>query len=260
VFFTVGFGEVVPANDAPRFGALVEAFAGVLSTALVIGYLPSLYGAYSERERKLMTLDDGSEERITPTNLVKAWAPDADVSALIAKFESWEDWVAGVIETHTTFPMLRYFRSHHHGQNWVTALGLVSDAALHCQMIKGANNRAPYFMLRRSIRLFQELTVDDEAQVARYRQELDQAYARADGHLFVELYDQLTAHGFELAPFEEAQETMADFRREFDARMEFLIDTLHAPRGFWGHSIRSGLAPISTEQVIKDWDQASPSH
>lgn len=253
VFFTVGFGEVVPANDIPRFGALLEAFSGVLTTALVIGYLPSLYGAYSERERKLMTLDDGSEQRITPTNLVMAWAPDADVAALVAKFESWEDWVAGVIETHTTFPMLRYFRSHHSGQNWVTALGLVSDAALHCQVIKGANNRAPYFMLRRSIRLFQELTSDYEPQIGRYRRELDQTYANSDGRLFVELYDQLKAHGFDVVPFDEAREVFADLRREFDARMEFLIDTLHAPRGFWGHSIRSGVAPIASLPPMKEF-------
>lgn len=56
VYFTLGFGEVVPVEFVPRVGALVEAFAGVLTTALVIGYLPALYGAYSGRERKLMTL------------------------------------------------------------------------------------------------------------------------------------------------------------------------------------------------------------
>lgn len=41
VYFTVGFGEVVPVDEIPRFGALIEAFAGVLTTALVIGYLPA---------------------------------------------------------------------------------------------------------------------------------------------------------------------------------------------------------------------------
>lgn len=75
VSFTLGSGEVVPEAIVPRIGALVEAFAGVLSTALVIGYLPALYGAYGERERRLMTLDDGTEDRITPTSLVISRAP-----------------------------------------------------------------------------------------------------------------------------------------------------------------------------------------
>lgn len=42
VYFTLGLGEVVPAGEIPRFGSLTGAFSGVLTTALVIGYLPSL--------------------------------------------------------------------------------------------------------------------------------------------------------------------------------------------------------------------------
>ena len=179
VFFTVGFGEVVPAGNLARFGALLEAFSGVLTTALVIGYLPALYGAYSERERKLMTLDDGSEDRITPTSLVQAWSPDASAAELVAHFQPWEDWAAGILETHTSFPMLRLFRSHHPGQNWVTALGLLADAALHCEIIVGANNRAPYFLHRRIVRLFHDLT--DGVDLSAYRAELDQGYSRGEG-------------------------------------------------------------------------------
>jgi len=143
VFFTVGFGEVVPASTIPRFGALIEAFAGVLTTALVIGHLPALYSAYSERERKLMTLDDGTETRITPTSLVMAWSPGADAEDLVSHFHDWEEWVAGILETHTTFPMLPLFRSHHEGQSWITAVGLLADASLQCQIVEGAQNRAP---------------------------------------------------------------------------------------------------------------------
>lgn len=148
VYFTLGFGEVVPADLVPRFGASVEAFAGVLTTAMVIGYLLAMYAAYSERERKLMTLDAGVPGRITPTALVISRSPTADPDELVVFFAGWEDWVAGVIETQTSFPMLMLFRSQHRGQNWVTALGLLSDAALQCQMIRGVENRAPYWMIR----------------------------------------------------------------------------------------------------------------
>ena len=47
----------------------------------------------------MTTLDDGTEERITPTNRVCARAPDAKPRELDAWFESWEDWTAGVMET-----------------------------------------------------------------------------------------------------------------------------------------------------------------
>ncbi len=244
VYFTLGFGEIVPADAVPRIGALVEALAGVLTTALVIGYLPALYSAYSERERKLMLLDDGSEDRITPANLVLARAPDGDATQLFSFFSEWEEWIAGVIETHSTFPMLRLFRSKDPGQHWITALGVVTDAALTCQMMRGAANRSPYWMLRRSIRLFNELT--DGVDLSVYRARLDEAYTDANAPLLRQMHAELTAAGFDVLPLEEARAVTIEFRRSYDAQMEWLIDMLLAPRGFWGHAVghrmRRGVA------------------
>ena len=237
VYFTLGFGEVVPVDEVPRFGALIEAFAGVLTTALVIGYLPALYSAYSERERKLMTLDDGNETRITPTNLVLSRAPNGDPDPLRTFFREWEEWITGVIETHTTFPMLVLFRSKHPGQNWVTALGLVADAAIHGQIIRQTQNQEPYWCLRRAMILFEELTRG--VDLSHYEAELDATRAEvvADGGLFRELYDDLTAAGFDLIPYDEAQAVAGELRAIWGPKMEYLIDALAAPRGFWGHRV-----------------------
>lgn len=233
VYFTLGFGELVPVEAVPRVGALVEALFGVLTTALVIGYLPALYGAYSERERKLLMLDDGSEDRITPQSLILSRTRDGDVSQMFAFFAGWEEWIAGVIETHSTFPMLVLFRSKDPGQHWITALGVVTDAALLCQMMRGAEDREPYWMVRRSIRLFDQLT--RHADLSEYRARIDESYQ--DTELFRELYDYLVDRGFEMLPYEEAREVTVELRRKYDAALEHLIDSLEAPRGFWGHAI-----------------------
>ncbi len=233
VYFTLGFGELVPVDAVPRVGALVEALCGVLTTALVIGYLPALYSAYSERERKLLMLDDGSEDRITPQSLLLSRTRGGDVSQTFAFFAGWEEWIVGVIETHSTFPMLVLFRSKDPGQHWVTALGVVTDAALLCQMMRGAEDREPYWMVRRSIRLFEQLT--RHADLTDYRNQLDASYQ--DSELFRDLYDDLAARGFEMLPYEEAREVTVELRHKYDAALEHLIDALEAPRGFWGHSI-----------------------
>ena len=237
VYFTLGFGEVVPVDQVPRFGALVEAFAGVLTTALVIGYLPALYAAYSERERKLMTLDDGNETRITPTNLVLSRAPNGDPEPLRAFFREWEEWITGVIETHTTFPMLVLFRSKHPGQNWITALGLVADAALHGQIIRQTHDQEPYWCLRRAMILFEELTRG--VDLGEYQAESDALRAEmvVDGGMFRELYDDLEAAGFDLLPYDDALRVAGDLRSIWGPKMEYLIDALAAPRGFWGHRV-----------------------
>ncbi len=237
VYFTLGFGELVPAAAVPRIGALMEAFAGVLTTALVIGYLPALYGAYGERERRLMTLDDGGEDRITPTNLVIARASDGDHHRLDAFFKEWEDWIAGVIETHTTFPMLAFFRSKNPGQNWVTAVGLVTDAALHMQMVKGAEGGQAYWTIRRAIQLFQ--TVIGTNDLADYIEPPD---PEAGATLFRELYDHMAEHGFDLVDFETARSRGRELRSMYAPAMEFLIDELVAPRGFWAYAVGRPVA------------------
>lgn len=241
VYFTLGFGEVVPVDEIPRIGALIEAMSGVITTALVIGYLPALYAAYSERERKLLTLDDGSEDRIIPVNLIIARAPGADASLLLSYFADWEDWIAGILETHTAFPMLTLFRSKHHGQSWITALGLITDAALHCQLIVGVDNREPYWCIRRAIRLFAELT--DGVDLSEY----EAAYDAEVASIVVEpgdpedpLYQihlQLEAAGFELHPYEDVFDRTRELRRTYAPALEYMIDAYLAPRGFWGHAI-----------------------
>jgi hypothetical protein len=238
VFFTVGFGEIVPTEVVPRAGAVLEAFFGVITVALVIGYLPSLYSAYSDRERALMTLDAGGTDRITPTALVMAWAPDADPKKIDAQFERWEEWAAAILETHSTVPLLAMFRSHDRRQNWVTALGLLCDAALHAQIIMGATDGHAYWFLRRAEAIFREMT--QGVDLTPYQHDGDRPEIGSE--LFRDLYTDLTAHGFRLRPYEEAAEYAWQARQTFAPAMEYLIDDLLCPRGFW-----------SIDSTVRSW-------
>jgi hypothetical protein len=238
LFFTVGFGEIVPTELIPRSGAILEAFFGVITVALVVGYLPSLYSAYSDRERTLMTLDAGGTERITPTALVIAWAPDADPKKIDAQFERWEGWAAGILETHSTVPLLAMFRSHDQRQNWVTGLGLLCDAALHAQIIMGSTDGHAFWFLRRAEAIFREMT--QGVDLSEYHDQ-----GTGDGSIppaFRNLYTELTAHGFELRPFEEAAVYTRQARQTFAPAMEYLIDDLLCPRGFW-----------SIDSTVRSW-------
>ena len=129
--------------------------------------------------------------------------------------------------------MLALVRSQHAGQHWITALGLVADAALHMEMCEGSQGKAPYWMIRRSIRLLQNLTADFD--LSPYRERLDEAYE--DDTMFRQLHADLTAGGFPVLPYQEALSHCLALCTKYDAEVEFLIDFLEAPRGFWGHSI-----------------------
>ena len=248
VYLTLGFGEIVPAAALPRVGALVEAFSGVLTTALVIGYLPALYAAYSEREQQLLMLDDGSEERITPTNLVLSRCIGGDISGLDDFFKQWEAWTAQVMETHTTFRMLVLFRSQHPGQNWVTGLGLVMDTALHAQLMAGCHTGPSYWLIRRGTRLLQLLT--EGADLGEKQAEFDAAFGDSNAERLRPLYDRLDAAGFPMLAYDEARARSLALRGAYAPQLEFMIDSLDAPRGFWGHRIGKPLAPPTTDPSL----------
>jgi len=49
---------------------------------------------------------------------------------------------------------------------------------------------------------------------------------------------------FELVDFDQARADTLVLRRLYDAPMEYLIDAIVAPRGFWGHNIGHHMASM----------------
>jgi hypothetical protein len=227
--FTLGFGDVLAESTPMRMVALAEAGTGVATMALAISYLPALYASYGRRESRLLTLDDPSGERIQPTAIIAIWAPGGDVERLYRFFGEWEHWTADILESHVSFPMLALFRSQHEGQSWITALGVVLDAAaLTCAAVPGADQREPYFMYRRGRRALQEISVrlpqSRRAEAPMERWQFDWAYERVKGC------------GLPVRDPEDAWERLTEYRSTYGQTLQALIDYLLAPAGFWGHS------------------------
>lgn len=147
--------------------------------------------------------------------------------------------------------MLVLFRSQPPGQSWVTALGLIADSALHVELIEGEKGRPAYWTLRRSIKLMDNLT--RHVDLTEYRERIDAGYEESQ-HLFDDLYDTLSEHGFEMAERDVALERTRELRRRFDAQLEYLIDALEAPRGFWGHQIgdKLDLSPARRSTSVEE--------
>jgi hypothetical protein len=110
----------------------------------------------------------------------------------------------------------------------------VTDAALHLELMEGSRGRASYWLIRRSTRLLHMLTA--HADLSDYRERLLHS-ADSDARQFRDLYDHLAAHGFALLPYDEAIAHSRELRSNYVAELEYLIDTLEAPRGFWGHVV-----------------------
>src|SRR5262249_27454564 len=125
--FTLGLGDIQPASGLGRFITVVEAGIGFGYLALVIGYLPVLYQAFSRREVTISLLDARAGSPPTAYELLHRQSGVHGMEALAELLEHWEEWSADLMESHLSYPVLAYFRSQHDNQSWIGSLTAILD-------------------------------------------------------------------------------------------------------------------------------------
>ena len=140
--FTLGLGDVVPRSRAVRRRVVLEGGIGLGFVALIIGYFPVLYGAFSKREVNISLLDARAGSPPTAAELLRRHAFDGGSAAMIELLKDWESWAAELLESHMSYPVLAYFRSQHTNQSWLGALTAVLDTcALIVASVGGQTGR-----------------------------------------------------------------------------------------------------------------------
>jgi hypothetical protein len=127
--FTLGLGDVTPRVGAVRVIVIFESGTGLGLLAVVMGYFPVLYQAFSRREVSISLLDARAGSPPTAAELLKRHAYDGGQSALAVLLVEWERWSAELLESHISYPLLCYFRSQHTNQSWIGALTAVLDTS-----------------------------------------------------------------------------------------------------------------------------------
>jgi hypothetical protein len=122
-------GLARPYRLAGEAVSYVEAAVGLVFLALVITYLPTIYGAFSRREVLVSRLSVRAGSPPTATGLLSESWRLGRFDLLEEVWNSYEDWFLDLGETHTSFPQLSFFRSIRSSTSWVTAAGAVLDAA-----------------------------------------------------------------------------------------------------------------------------------
>src|SRR5438552_3527014 len=127
-FFTLGLGDVVPESGFPYAVTVLEAGVGLGFLAIVIGYLPVLYQAFSRRELNISLLDARAGSPSTAAELLRRHFDGDQFVELSAFLRGWERWAAELLESHLSYPVLAYYRSQHSNQSWLGALTTILDA------------------------------------------------------------------------------------------------------------------------------------
>jgi hypothetical protein len=141
-FFTLGLGDVAPQTTLARLVAVWEAGTGFGFLALVIGYLPVIYQAFSRREASISLLDARAGSPPSAAELLRRYGDGADADGLLQFLRDWERWSAELLESHLSYPVLAYYRSQHDSQSWLASLTTVLDVcALAIVGLEGAPSR-----------------------------------------------------------------------------------------------------------------------
>ena len=176
-------------NDAPLLMVFEfsEALLGMILVALLIAYLPTIYSAFTRRETQVQLLEVRAGTPPSPWELIARSYRTGELNGLRDFWHDWHVWFAEVEETHTSLAALAFFRSPRPELSWVTAAGVVLDAAsLMLSTVDIAREPRAAFCIRsgylalRQIATFFQVTYDPNPQpddpISIDREEFEAAY------------------------------------------------------------------------------------
>ncbi len=134
---TLGF--VTADTAALRLVAVAEGLLGLGIVALMISFIPTIYGTFSRREVAVGRFTVRAGEPPSPAVFILRLSRIGRLDLVGERWEEWEDWFVELGETHTSFPALVYFRSARSSRSWLT----VAEAALDTAAIIAATGVAP---------------------------------------------------------------------------------------------------------------------
>jgi hypothetical protein len=124
---TLGFSK--PDTQIGTLLSFTEAALGLALLALLIAYLPTIYGAFSRREVLVAKLAARGGTPPSGVGLIVRAQSMERLHLLDELFVDWQTWFAEVEESHTSLGVLSFFRSPHPDRSWITSAGAVLDAA-----------------------------------------------------------------------------------------------------------------------------------
>jgi hypothetical protein len=141
-FFTLGYGDVTAKSPLGHTLTVIESGVGFGFMAIVIGYMPVLYQAFSRREVSISLLDARAGSPPSAAELLLRLAHSRHVNAVDSLLAEWERWSAEVLESHLSYPSLSFYRSQHDNQSWLAALTMILDTCTF--LIAGVDGADPY--------------------------------------------------------------------------------------------------------------------
>jgi hypothetical protein len=220
-FFTLGLGDVTPRTSLGRIVTVIEAGTGFGFLAVIISYLPVLYGAFSQREANISLLDARAGSPPTAAELLRRHVQGQNLAALGEYLRGWEAWSAQLMESHLSYPVLCYFRSQHQNQSWLAALTAVLDT---CALIMACSESELSWQAQLTFAISRHAVVD-LAQVM-WVPPLPPPANRLPAEEFAHLHTLLASSGRELLSVRDSEQRLEVLRRMYEPYTNGLAERL----------------------------------
>lgn len=227
-FFTLGLGDVIPLGAAARTVTVIEAGCGFGVLALVIGYLPVLYQAFSRREVAISQLDARAGSPPSAVEMLRRHIHDYGPQALNDQLRAWETWAAELMESQLSYPSLGYFRSQHEHQSWLAGLTTILDT---CALIITGVDDIPPYQARLTFAMARHAAVD-LSQVAYTKPDMH-CHVRLPAEDVATLREMLTEAGAPLREGAEADARLNELRLLYEPYVYALSHRLLMPLPPW---------------------------
>jgi hypothetical protein len=247
--FTLGLGDAIPHDTRARILVVLEAGLGFGFLAVVVGYFPVLYQAFSRRETSITLLDARAGSPPSACELLRRHAGPHGLEALEGLLHEWEGWSAELLETHLSYPLLAYYRSQHTNVSWVAALTAILDTcALVMVGVEGAcarQARLTFAIARHAVVDLAQIFGRAPRTAARDRLPSEElARVRAD----------LAAANCRIPEGAAAEANLAELRHLYEPYVAALAEYLLQPLPPWRHE----SARRDNWQATA-WDRLAPS-
>ncbi|HUX27311.1 MAG TPA: potassium channel family protein [Terracidiphilus sp.] len=226
--FTLGLGDVTPQGAWARVLIILESGTGLGFLAVVMGYFPVLYSAFSRREVSIALLDARAGSPPTAAELLRRHSYQGADQALSVLLMEWERWSAELLESHISYPQLCYFRSQHTSQSWLSALTAILDtSALLITGVRGQEARQAQLTFAMARHAMVDL-----AQILGLRPAHD-APDRMPPERYQKLYDLLCQSGVSVCRDDRCSARLSEMRALYEGYAEALSRYLSMPLPPW---------------------------
>lgn len=156
--FTLGFAGGT--NSDQTIIDFIAAATGPIVIALLIGFLPTIYQTYLDRESAITLLSAMAGDPVWGPELLSRSALSDTLDELPSRFADWSNWAGTLRLTHTTYAALLYIRSPRYQRHFSTSLMAMMDAAaLHIATNTKVAHDGAYAVLLQGVQTLDHLYV-----------------------------------------------------------------------------------------------------